>query len=643
MKTVFVSLLALLTATPALAQSDPTVPTKDAEGNDIVVTASRSGDGVEVRNLPASVTLITNAQLQERQTRIVSDVLRDVPGLAVNRVGAIGATTQVRIRGSEGNHVLVLIDGIEASDPFQGEFDFGTLIADEAAKIEVLRGQQSALYGSDAIGGVIQYITLTGREAPGISLRAEGGSFGTASGGARIAGYSDTIDYALSSSVYRTDGSPTAEGGTRDIGATIVGATGKVTWTPSAIFKLTGVGRYSYTDADNNDQAFGAGNRYVVVDSPGVGFRNEAFYGLARADLTLADGRWTNALTGQLADTTRKGFRGGDLDYGDKGQRYKGSFESSLRLDAGRLVSRVTGAVDYEREQFRNLTPGGFAFNGRRATENWGFVGQYEGRVGDALALGASVRRDENDRFADVTTYRLQAGYRLPFGLRAHGAYGTGVKNPGYFELFGFDDGRYIGNPGLKPEKSKGWEAGLDQDFANHRASIGATYFDSKLEDEIFTTYPAPTFVATPANRDTLSRQHGVEVFASARPIDQLRFDLAYTYLHAREDGAVEVRRPKHIASLNTTVFSRDQRFSGTLTVRYNGRQDDTTFTAPFFTPARVSLQEYVLVNLALDYKLTDRFSIFGRADNLFDEDHQEVFSFATQGAALYGGVKARF
>ena len=646
MKTVFISLLAAagsaVIAAPALAQSDPAIATKDAEGNDIVVTGSRSGDATAIRDVPASVTLIGSDDLQERQTRLVSDVLRDVPGLAVNR--SIGGLTDVRIRGSEANHVLVLIDGIEASDPFQGQYDFGTLIADDAAKIEVLRGQQSSLYGSDAIGGVINYITLTGAEAPGLRLRAEGGSFGTGAGSARLAGVSGTLDYAVSGTLYRTDGAPTARDGTRDIGYTGIGGSAKLVWTPSPVFKLIGVGRYSYTDAlGNNMESDPASAQFgYIVDSPGVHFRNDAYYGLVRGELALADGRWTTALSGQVADTTRTGYSPFGTDYGDQGRRYKGSFDSSYRIDTGRLVNRITGAVDYEREEFRNTTPGGFYFTGRRATENWGFVGQYEGTVGDALAIGGSIRRDENDRFDDTTTYRIQAGYRLPFGLRAHGAYGTGVKNPGYYELYGYADGRYIGNPALKPEKSKGWEAGLDQAFAGDRATIGATYFDNKLEDEVYTTYNAD-FAATPANRDTLSRQHGLEVFVSARPVDQLKFDLAYTYLHARENGAVEVRRPQHIGSFNTTVFSRDQRFSGTLTVRYNGRQDDVAFTDPSFAPVTVSLQEYVLVNLNADYKLTDRFSVFGRVENLFDEHYEEVFSFATPGAAAYGGVRARF
>jgi vitamin B12 transporter len=640
----FVSLLALIAATPALAQSDPSLAGRDAAGNDVVVTGSRSGDSTDIRDLPASISVISNEDLQQRQVRIVSDVLRDIPGIAVSRTGAIGNATQVRIRGSEANHVLVLIDGIEVADPFQGEFDFGTLIADEAARIEVLRGQQSSLYGSDAIGGVIQYITLTGREAPGMSVRAEGGSFGTASGGARVAGYTDTLDYAVSASGYRTDGTPTSRFGSRDIGSTLVGANAKVTWTPAENFKLTGVGRYSWTDADSNDsEADTTSPRFgFTVDSPGVGLKNEAFFGLARAELALADGRWTNALTGQFADTKRRGYGATGLTSGDKGTRYKGSIESSIRFDSDRVKSRLTGAIDFEREEYQNITPSPFAFQGRRSTENWGFVGQYEVTVDDALSAGASVRRDENNRFDDATTYRVQAGYRLPFGLRVRGAYGTGIKNPGYFELYGYADGRYIGNPNLKPEKSEGWEAGIDQDFAGGRATIGATYFDATLKSEIYTTYPAPDFVATPANRDTQSKQKGVEVFVSARPIDQLKFDLAYTYLDATEDGVNEVRRPDHVASFNATVFSADQRFSGTLTVRYNGRQDDLAYTDPSFVPVRVSLDEYVLVNLNAEYKLTERLSVFGRVENLLGENYEEVFSFATPGRGGDGGQRGR-
>lgn len=640
LKTGFVSILALAAAAPALAEAGD-LP----RGDEIIVTATRSGEGIPLDQLGASVTVIDAAAMEERQTRIVSDVLRDVPGVAVSRTGAIGGLTQVRIRGTEGNHVLVLIDGIEVADPYYGEYDFGTLIADPDARIEVLRGQQSSLYGSDAIGGVINYITLSGAEAPGISARVEGGSFGTFSGAARAAGASDTFDYTVSGSYYHTNGTPTARNGTRNVGSDSLGLSTRLNWAPTDNFKLSAVARYSYTDADGNNTDYDPSSPTFgyTVDSPGVHYVNRAFYALLSAQHTALDGRWTNALSGQIADTTRKGYNEAGFDYGNEGQRYKGSFVSSLRLGSDTVSHHLTGAIDVEREHFRNTAPSEYVFTGRRSTDNIGLVGQYELLVNDALSLGGSIRYDDNNRFANTTTWRLQGSYSFATGTRVRGAYGTGVKNPGYYQLFGYSDGTYIGNPNLRPEKSEGWEVGLEQSFGGDLATIGLTYFDSTLRDEIYTSYPAPDYIATPDNRDTKSKQKGVELFVSARPISQLRIDLAYTYLDAEEDGVMEVRRPKHVASLNTTVFSRDERFAGTLTMRYNGRQDDVAYTDPSYMPVLVSLQEYVLVNLNLEYKVSDMISVYGRVENLFDEQYEEVFSFATSGRGAYGGVRVRF
>ena len=301
---------ATLAASPALAQSNPTKPTTNEQGQTIIVTASRSGDAVPTDLVGASVTVLDDGALQDRQTRIVSDVLRDVPGVAVSRTGAVGGFTQLRLRGAEANQTLVLIDGIKASDPFYGEFDFGSLLADDGAKIEVLRGQQSSLYGSDAIGGVVNYITLTRAEAPGIRLRAEGGSFGTVSGSARAAGVTGNIDYALSGSYYHTRGYPIAVGGMRDVGANIGNGSLKTTWTAASNFRITAVGRYSSSkgETDDQDNLFGSPAFGFTVDSPGVGYRSRAFYGLVRAQLDLLDGRWTNAVSAQITDTHRTNY-----------------------------------------------------------------------------------------------------------------------------------------------------------------------------------------------------------------------------------------------------------------------------------------------------------------------------------------------
>ncbi len=630
---------------PFLLFSAAVLSTAPAIANDeIVVTASRSGEGIALHQLGASVTVLDDEALSSRQTRLVSDVLRDVPGVSVNRSGAVGGLTQVRIRGSESNHVLVLIDGIEASDPYNGEYDFASLLAEPAARIEVLRGQQSSLYGSDAIGGVIHYMTLTGKEAPGITMRIEGGSADTFNGAARFAGVAGALDYVVSGTYNRTNGYPTARGGSRDVGSEIFGVNAKLIWSPSEAFRVTAVGRYSEADADTNDSEYDPTSPLFghTIDSPGVRYASQSFSGLLKGEYLALEGRWTNAVSAQFTSTRRKDFADWGLNYGSDGLRAKGSFESSLRFGTEAVAHKLTGAVDVEREEYRNLTP--TAFDGTRRSDNLGLVGQYELLVGEAFSAGASIRHDENNRFDDPTTWRVQGSYAITPGTRVRAAYGTGVKNPGYFELFGYFDGKYIGNPGLRPEKSEGYEVGLEQSFGSQSwATIGATYFKAKLIDEIYTSYPAPTYVATPDNRDTKSRQEGVELFLTARPLDQLRFDLAYTYLNAKEDGVTEVRRPRHIASLNTSLQSRDERFAGTLTIRYNGRQTDVAYTDPSYIPVRVELPEYVLVNLNGEFRISDGISIFGRIENLLDEDYDEVFSIAAQGRTAYAGIRASF
>ena len=568
----YVHLLLLSSAfltSPALAQTIDPDADPETSTTSIVVTGNRATDPVPIDQVGGSVTILDQQVLDRRQVREVSDVLRDVPGVAVGRVPG---QTQIRLRGAEANHTLVLIDGIEVSDPYAGEFDFGTLIADEAARIEVLRGQQSAIYGSDAIGGVIQYITLGGRDAPGAAARIEAGSFGTLNGAARIAGYSGDLDYALSATLNTTDGTPGARGGTRDLANDSGAVSLKTTFAPTSDARLTGVLRYARTDAEFNDSdsdpaspTFG-----FQVDSPGNRFQNEAVYALVRGEVDLLDDRWTHALSAQIADTRRDGFASTGRSYGSEGQRLKGSYDTTLRIEAGGLTHRVTAALDVERERFRNTDPTGFAFTGRRQIDNIGLVGQYAIDLGDRASASASIRRDWNDQFADTTTYRLQASYRIAAATRVRGAAGSGVKNPSFYELYGFVDGRFIGNPDLRPEKSSGWEIGIDQSLFGERASIGVTYFESELDDEIFTSFPPPNFVASPSNRDTVSERNGVEVSGEARLGEAWRVNGAYTYLRSRENGTREVRRPSHTASLAVDWRVPGDAGGVTLVARYN-------------------------------------------------------------------------
>jgi vitamin B12 transporter len=313
-------------------------------------------------------------------------------------------------------------------------------------------------------------------------------------------------------------------------------------------------------------------------------------------------------------------------------------------------------AVDAERDSERTTVSLYGAFLGWRHTTNIGVVGEYDLTVNDRLALGASVRHDDNSRFADDTTYRVQGSYKFDEGTRIHAAAGSGVVAPTFSQLFDYYAGQYIGNPNLKPEKSEGWEAGAEQAFDKEHIVVGATYFQNHLQDQITTAYTleGPTSINEPGR----THQSGVEAYASARFGDGWRFDASYTYLHAPQtqtvlplvdpfDGtpvtAQAVRRARNIASASLTWAPTHSPFSANVTVRYNGRQNDLAFIDPSYVPALAKLRSFTLVNLNATYKLRPNIELYGRIENLLNRRYQEVFSYAAQGRAAYGGVRVHF
>ncbi len=627
---VSVSLLTLLSAS-AIAEA-----AKSDE--EVVVTASRAKP-VPKKQYGGSSTFISAEDLELRQTRQISDILRDVPGVAVNRSGGVGGITQVRLRGTEANHTLVLIDGIEASDPYQGEFDFATLIGDDVASIEVLRGQQSALYGSDAIGGVIAYRTASGREAPGLRGRIEGGSFSSFDSALRYGGYEGGLDYALSAAYNSTEGTPTARFGTRDVGGKNLSLAGRFVYEASERLSFRAIGRYAFTEADSNPQLYAPADPLngFVVDGDGT-YENKVFYGLVGMDYALMDGAWTHSLTLQGVDSERETYQFGAQDYSFKGARVKGSYVTAYTFGSDELKHTITGAIDWKREFFRNTTP---YYSGdvveKRTLDNTGFVASYDLLAGDVFGFGASVRYDENDLFKNATTWRVQASYAFASGTRLHAAGGSGIKAPGVFELYGFFPSFFTGNPNLKAERSIGWEFGVEQAFLDGAAKIDVTYFSNTLEDEIATV----GFPSTPVNLATDSEQQGIEVSVQAIIDANWRVFASYTWLNAEQNGVQEVRRPEHSGSLNLSYLADDDLWSATLTVRYNGQMTDSNFTN--FGPYPAVLDSFTLVNLGGDVRVTDSIRAYARVENLTDETYEEVYTYATPGRAFYAGIKAGF
>lgn len=606
--------------------------------SEILITASRSGRAITADDLLGSYTIITTSEMERRQVRDLADVLRDVPGMAVS---SVAGQTQLRVRGTEANHVLTLVDGIEVSDPFSGEFDLGTLQVEIGSRLEVIRGPQSALYGADAIGGVLAYDS---GNFEGFSGRLEGGSNNTLNGALRIGRAYGSGNASLSATFVSTDGEPNAREGVRQIGRDSFSVAGKASLEISESFGLRGSLRLSRTDGDFNNTSFDTSstNFGLVIDSPNTNFEHSATYALIGARLEVPKNGWSNDLSLQLADIDRDTFDSSGRTSGSRGGRLKASYVSSLSFGVEDNLHQFTLLGDWERERFRNADPFGFAFNGRRSVQNLGFAGEYT-LTGQRLDLKAALRHDINEGFADKTTFQGGVGFQISQGARAYFSYGTGIKNPGFFELYGFFDGRFIGNSVLQPEQSESWEIGLSQTINNDLLDLTAVYFDSRLKDEIFTTFPAPDFIASPANRATLSRQKGVEIKATARLSQDLVLDAAYTHVSAKESGIEEVRRPNHIASgALAWTFPKDSGHA-ILIIRYNGSTEDLAFTNPSFIPVRERLASYVLINFNTEIKLNGRLRLFGRIENLLNDEYEQVFSFVSPGRTALVGLQMQF
>ena len=616
--------------------ADATVVTQP----EVVVSASRVP--VATQEVGSAVTVITAEELGQRQVRIVSDVLRDVPGVAVSRTGPVGALTQVRIRGAEGNQTLVVIDGIEVNNPAAfSEFDFANLLNADLERVEVLRGPQSALYGSDAIGGVVNVVSK--RPEGGFSFlgRGEGGSFSTGNG-LIDAGYGDDDFYAAATIDHFTTGGVSVaderNGNTEEDGYenTTMRAKGGVTLF-NDMLELDAVGIRVDSSRDGDPSALVVG----AIDGDG-GSDTLQYYGLASAKLKLFDGAWEHIARASLVNVDTDFLDGaGNQTFSTKGERDKFDYQTNLFFstpDIADAEHTLTFAAEREREDQRT---GGANLNSVEIV-NYGYVGEYRVGLWDRLFLSGSLRYDDNDDlFDNETTYRATAAYlHRETGTRLHGSVGRGVKNPTLFELFGFTP-NFTGNPNLEPEKSFGWDAGIEQSFWDDRVLVDVTYFNNEIEDLIAGNGN------TAINLEGKNEIQGVEVTAAAEPLQGLRLNIAYTFTDAEDANGDElVRRPKHVASFNANyafdVYNRPANLN--FGVRFSGKQDDTVFLG--FGPGQTrteTLDSFTLVNIGASYEIFDGVSLFARGENLLDDNYQEVFGFGTPGIAGYAGVRVKF
>lgn len=612
--------------------------------DEVIVTASRVP---QTRlSIGSAVDVLDEDDIKTRQHAFLGDLLSDLPGLAVNRSGPAGALTQVRLRGGESNHTLVIIDGIESGDPFNGgEFEFGNLMTGDVSRVEVLRGPQSALWGSEAIGGVINVTTGPSSGADGVwaSGFAEGGSFGTARGSVEAGSNGDwgsvrgSLAYADITGISVSPTGPEKDGYDNLTGSLF--ATFKVS--DSLTVSLFGRHVDTKVSQDSQDFTFGSPTQGFVIDSDSVR-QSKRWYGRAVADLSLMEGQWTHHLSANLTDTKNESFSGGAFSFGSNGKKWDFQYQSNYLFNTSESVSHAVSALlEYEDLTYENRGAGGGPENQRQTGAQRSAALEYRLDMADQVFLSSALRYDDNDRFDDEVTYRLTAAWAVPdTGFKLRGSYGTGVSQPNFFELFGFNPNFFVGNPNLQPETSEGWDVGVDHVFADGKGLASLTYFNSNLENEIFTDFSV--FPFTVGNRLDTSTRDGVEFSFRLDPLDVISLSASYTYTDAKDDtGSREARRPKHTGSLNATYRFLDNRAIVDLSLNYNGKMLDNEFI--FATPETVvTLEDYVLGTVAASFDVTDRVQVIGRVENLFNEDYQEVFGFSSPGLGAYAGVRIR-
>ncbi len=639
-------MISLLLASTAWVQPAPAAECERVGGPEgcadrmIVVTAALVP--VPEAEAPASVTLYTASEIQAQGLTQVSDLIRLAPGTSVSSSGGPGAQTQIRIRGAEANHTLVFIDGIAFNDlAANNQARFETFSATGLGRLELVRGPQSALWGSEALGGVIAMETPDPLGATRGAVSGEIGSRGVANTAASFATGGETAGLSATASYARSDGIDILGGGTGDRDGY-----------DNLTFSLKGVVRFG------NGFEAGAVGRYIDHD---VDFDGSDPVTFARADTADgstaqtvagrawlrygdADTPWQARIEAQHLDSENRNRTGNVRTNDSYGRRTRFGGQVSRRIEAGGTRHLLIAAVDHEEERFgtRDLRFGGGSDRDLERSRT-ALVGGWRAEWGDRVITDIAVRHDDFSTFEDATTFRAHAELKLGGGVSLVGGYGEGIAQPSFIDLFGFGAGSgFIGNPNLRPERSAGYEGGLR--FSRPAFSLEAVAFSNDLEDEIvedFSIFPNYTVVNAPGE----SRRRGIELSGEWRPVQGLRLAANYSYLDTRELNAGagnalrEVRRPEHTANLLADYTAGRLTIGGALA--YVGKRIDSDFD--LFPAPRLTLDPYVLASARIAWRIGDSLEAFARIENAFDDDYQDVVGYATQGRSVYAGIRFRF
>ncbi|MGZ5920198.1 MAG: TonB-dependent receptor plug domain-containing protein [Rhizomicrobium sp.] len=603
----------------------------------VVVTATRIATPIE--QVASAITVIDAADIDSREQRSLPDVLRDVPGLNLVQSGGEGGQTSIFMRGTNSNHTKVLVDGIEVSDPSNpnGAYDFGKFSATDIARVEVLRGPQSGLYGSDAIGGVVNVITQSGNGPLTLSAEAEGGSFDTFNQSLSASGSQDAFHYRVSlahlhagaTPVTPLDLLPPGQKRNDDYFDNVTAST-KLGYDLTENFDLGLVGRYSNSLSKVTGDAFDPvtfasfpSPLQTRIDTLSYETRGTAHLVLGPVDQTIGLG-YSSTVTSDMDPNN------GSIP--SSGNRIKLDWQGQIAIADGETV--LLGAETARDAMHVPIKAG--------ITTNAGF-GELQSSLPGLLGGAAdfhnsiSVRYDDNSRFGNKATWHVAPVLAVTAtATRLHASYGTGFKTPSLDQLFeSFPAFFFFANPNLKPETSAGYDIGLDQSLFG--VTGGVTWFHNDIKNLIATD---PVTFSTNVNIGR-ARTEGLESYLAWQPTGTLKLRADYTYTEAEDLDLHQelVRRPKSKASLDAR-WQAMAAVSLDASLLYVGSWIDGSRD---FSISRLNAHPYVSADIAASYALTDNFALTGRVANLFDKTYENPTGFLQPGRAFYAGIKANF
>ena len=606
----FIASSCCLLATNANGQSSEEV-------EEIVVTSNRIP--IPLRQIATSVSIMDEFEIEAHGNLSLTDLLRQMPAVGSSSNGGIGKITSVRVRGEEGFRTLTYIDGMRLQDPSAPQIatDFSQLLSDGIGRIEILRGPQGLAYGADA-GGVINITSRAAEEGFSANINAQAGEFGTSQLSGNVAGRSGSVDYFLAVTDYETDGF-----NTRDSDSVLMDDDG---YNNTSIHGRLGIDlsdewrvELVHRDVDGNNEYDGCFDSATFATVHNCS--NEYDLTASRVGLSYDNGAFNHSLSFTATESDRQDFTAGVPSFGGIGEQERIEYIGSATELPG--FDLVFGADQQEDTS-----------NGR-SRDNTGVFLEYLSDFSDNLFITAGLRHDDNDDFGTNTSHRLSAAYLVELDtgtVKLKSAYGTGFRAPSPSEI------QYNSGPSARPpaslvnliqEESQGWEAGIE--FFNDQLRLEAVYFDQDVENAIF--FDLNAFSGYLQDIGT-SNSKGVELTAETPINESLRVNGNYTYNDTeRPDGTQRLRRPENLFNLGILYSGLDGRLNINGFYRQQANSLDTV--GP--------LEDFGVLDLTASFQLTDNFRIYGRIENVLDEEYQEVIGFNTADSAAYVGLNYQF